>query len=375
MYFNRIMLVMDFDNIKTRDNMKNFYRYLAALILITAFSLPMDQVQAGNKDRSGQAGAPELLINPWARSAGWGSVSTSNVMGLEGMFTNVAGLAFTRRTELIFAHTTWLKGSGCNISNFGLAQRLGESGVLGLSVFSMSFGELDVTTIDQPEGTGATFKPSLLNINLAYSKAFSNSIYGGIVIKIISESIPDASAQGIALDVGIQYVTGERDQAKFGVSLKNVGPKMKFTGDGFSIKAFFQGNDNSITVYQRSESFEMPAQLRIGASYDFLIGDWNRLTLAANFVSNSFTKDQVTLGLEYSLKEYLMLRGAYTYESGIYEPIENAERTNAYKGPSFGASVEIPFSKKTQASFAVDYSYQTTDHFKGTHTIGARLNF
>ena len=355
--------------------MKNLYRYLAALVLITAMLLPVDQVLAGNKDRSGQAGAPELLINPWARSAGWGSVTTSNVKGLEGMFTNVAGLAFTRRTELIFSHTTWLKGSGCNISNFGLSQRLGESGVLGLSVFSMQFGDLDVTTLEQPEGTGATFSPSLLNINLAYAKAFSNSIYGGILIKIISESIPDASAQGNAIDVGIQYVTGDRDQAKFGVSLKNVGPKMKFTGDGFSIKAFFQGNDNSITVYQRSESFEMPAQLRIGASYDFLMGEMARLTVAANFVSNSFTKDQVALGLEFSLKEYLQLRAAYTYENGIYEAIENSNRTNAYKGPSFGASVEIPFSKKTQAAFAVDYSYQTTDHFKGTHTIGARLNF
>ena len=355
--------------------MKNFYRYLAALVLITALILPFSEVQAGNKDRSGQAGAPELLINPWARSAGWGSVTTSNVKGLEGMFSNVAGLAFTRRTELIFAHTTWLKGSGTTIANFGLSQRLGETGVLGLSVFSMQFGDLDVTTVEQPDGTGATFSPSLLNINLAYAKAFSNSIYGGIVLKIISESIPDASAQGIALDVGVQYVTGERDQAKFGVSLKNVGPKMKFTGDGFSIKAFFQGDDNSITVYQRSENFEMPAQLRIGASYDFLMGEWNRLTVAANFVSNSFTKDQVTLGLEYSLKDYLMLRGAYTYEEGIYEPIEDANRTNVYKGPSFGATVEVPFSKKTDAAFAVDYSYQTTDHFKGTHTIGARLNF
>ena len=25
---------------------------------------------AGNKDRSGQAGAPEMMINPWARTTG-----------------------------------------------------------------------------------------------------------------------------------------------------------------------------------------------------------------------------------------------------------------------------------------------------------------
>jgi hypothetical protein len=355
--------------------MKNFYRYLAAFVVITAIALPLNDVQAGNKDRSGQAGAPELLINPWARSTGWGGVNTANVHGLEGMFANVAGLAFTRKTELIFAYTSWLKGSDIKISSFGFAQRLSESGVIGVSIMSMKFGDLDVTTTDKPEGTGATYSPSLLNVALAYSKAFSNSIYAGIVLKVISESIPDASAQGISIDAGIQYVTGSRDQAKFGITLKNWGPKMKFTGDGFSIKAFFQGNDNAITVNQRSESFELPAQLRIGASYDFYIGDWNRITLAGNFTSNSFTKDQFVLGLEYSLKDYLQLRGGYTYESGIYESIDNQNRTNAYKGPCVGATVEIPFNKETGSSFSVDYSYQATDHFKGTHTIGARINF
>ena len=119
--------------------MKNLCKYLIPLFVAVLLMTPMDDSYAGNKDRSGQAGAGELLINPWARSAGWGSVTTANVKGLESMFTNVAGMAFTRRTELIFSHTTWLKGSGCTIANFGLSQRLGESGVLGLSVFSMKF--------------------------------------------------------------------------------------------------------------------------------------------------------------------------------------------------------------------------------------------
>ena len=354
--------------------MKNFYRYLAALIIISALALPVQDLFAGNKDRSGQAGAPELLINPWARSAGWGGVVTANASGLEGMFANPAGVAFTRKTELNFSDTYWLRGSGINIVNFGFAQRLSETGVLSLSVFSMSFGDLDVTSTDKPDGTGATFSPNLLNIALTYAKAFSNSIYAGFTLRIVSESIPDASAQGIAIDAGVQYVTGENDQVKFGIALKNVGPKMKFTGDGFSIKAFFEGEDNSISVYQRSESFEMPAQLRIGASYDFLIGDVSRITLAGSFISNSFTKDQFVAGLEFSLKDYLMLRGGYTYENGITDNIEGTERSNAYKGPSAGLSVEIPFSKKTDATLGFDYSYQATDHFKGTHTWGIRVN-
>lgn len=363
------------NNNKISLTMKNFYRYLAAFIIISNLAFIYSDVQAGNQDRSGQAGAPELLVNPWARSTGWGGVNTANVRGVESMFANIAGLAFVNKMDIAFTQTTWLKGSDIGISNFGLGVRTGETGVIGLSVFSMQFGELDVTTTDQPDGTGATFKPSLLNFALSYSKSFSNSISAGLTIRIISESIPDASAQGVCLDAGVMYVTGERDQAKFGIALRNLGPKMKFTGDGFSIKAFFQGNEYSMSVFQRSESFELPAQLRIGASYDFLIGDWNRLTVAANFTSNSFTKDQVGLGLEYSLKEYLQLRAAYTYESGITEDVTSADRTNAYKGLSLGGSVEVPLTKKSDLALGVDYAYQSTDNFQGTHCIGVRLKF
>ena len=354
--------------------MKNFYKFLVVFAVIAMVIMPYMEVNAGNKDRSGQAGAPELLINPWARGTGWGSANTSGVIGLEAMFSNVSGLAFTNKTEIIFTHTTWLKGSDISINNFGFAQRLNESSVLGLSVMSMGFGDLDVTTVEQPEGTGATFSPNLLNINLAMAKSFSNSISAGINLKIISQTIPDASAVGIALDVGVTYVTGERDQVKFGVALKNIGPEMKFTGDGFSIKAFFQGDDYSMSVYQRSEKFELPAQLRIGASYDFMMAEIFRLTLAGTFVSNSFTKDQFVGGLEFSINEYLMIRGGYTYENAINDNIEQTDRTNIYNGPSMGVSVDIPFNKESRTGLSIDYSYQTTAHFSGTHVFGVFIH-
>jgi hypothetical protein len=355
--------------------MKNIYRYLAALTILTAILFNTSGVQAGNKDRSGQAGAPELLVNPWGGSAGWGGVNTCNVRGVESMFANIAGLSYVNKLELGFSQTQWLKGSGVGISNFGLGVRAGETGVIGISVFSMNFGELNVTTTDKPDGTGATFKPSLLNFAIAYSKSFSNSISAGLTIRVISESIPDASAQGLSIDAGVMYVTGDRDQAKFGISLRNLGPTMKFTGDGFSIKAFFQGNDYSMSVYERSEKFELPTQLRMAASYDFLIGEFSRLTPAFNFTSNSFSKDQFGLGLEFGLKEILMLRAAYTYEDGITAGVDDPNRTNAYKGLSLGGTVEVPLSKKSDLKLGIDYAYQSTDNFQGTQVFGIRLKY
>lgn len=50
-----------------------------------------------------------------------------------------------------------------------------------------------------------------MNINMRMQKLSANAIYGGFNLKIISESISDVGAQGIAVDAGIQYVTGEKE--------------------------------------------------------------------------------------------------------------------------------------------------------------------
>jgi len=350
--------------------MKNIYKSIIAVLLTAVLILPLASL-AGNKDRSGQAGAPELLINPWARSSGWGGVNVANSFGLESIYTNIAGLAFTKKTELIFANTQWLKGSEIGINNFGIAQKVGESSVIGVSIMAMRFGDLPITTTEMPEGGLGTFSPSYMNINIAYAKAFSNSIYGGFNMKIISETISDVGAHGIAIDAGIQYVTGEKENIHFGISLKNVGPTMKFTGDGLAIRSFLPGQESQFTVEQRSADFELPSQLNIGGSYAFLFNDIHTLTVAAAFSSNAFGKDQYILGAEYNLKDYLMLRGAYTYEDGI----TTNERTTALTGPSAGISVQVPISKEKKSAFSVDYSYRATNPFKGCHTMAVRLSF
>lgn len=354
--------------------MKNFYRYTVVILLSVAFLFPINDVVGGNPDRSGQAGASELLINPWAGTSGWGGASVACSRGLESIYTNVAGTAFTQGTELIFAHTNYLKGADIKIENFGFSQRVGEAGALSMAIMSMNFGDISRTTIDNPDPTDAnigTFAPSLLNISIGYAKAFSNSIYGGFTVKIISESIADLSAQGVAIDAGIQYVTGANENVKFGIALKNVGPTMRFSGDGLTFRGFYnQFSRTSPNFQQLSSDFELPAQLSIGGAYDFLFGE-NRFTVAGAFISNSFTKDQFSLGGEFALSSYLVLRAGYVYEDGI---TSKNERTTVFTGPSAGLSVQIPLNKEKGSIFSVDYSYRDTDPFSGVHTIGARIS-
>ena len=125
---------------------------LIILLLACSINTVVTSAYAGNSDRAGQAGATELLINPWARSSGFAGANTASARGLEAQYLNVAGLAYTEKTEVLFANTQWLVGSGVMINSFGLSQKIGDAGVIGLGVMNMSFGEIDITTADLPEG-------------------------------------------------------------------------------------------------------------------------------------------------------------------------------------------------------------------------------
>jgi hypothetical protein len=354
--------------------MRNNFKSICCSLLILAIAASFENTKAGNPDRKGQAGASELLINPWARSSGFGNANSAAVKGLEASYLNIAGTAFTKKTEILFSHTNWLRGSGVNLNSFGLTQRVGESGVLGLGIVAMSLGDIAITTTDQPEGKIGNFSPRFLNLGLSYAKEFSHSIYGGINVKVISESIADLKATGVAFDAGIQYVTGKRDNVHFGISLKNVGAPLKFSGDGFAVRASLASNtSSSLTVEQRSAKFEMPSLINIGGAYDLYTSPTdsvNKFTIAYTFVSNSFTSNQHNIGIEYGFRNMFMLRGGYVFEKDLFD---DALRTNVLTGPTAGLTIEVPLGKNG-STFGVDYSYRASNPFQGSHSLGVRIN-
>jgi len=354
--------------------MKSVYKIKLVSLALAMLSIPSGIVKAGNPDRIGQAGATELLINPWARSSGWGGANSGSAQGLEAQFLNVAGTAFTKKTEVLFSHTNYLQGSGITLNAFGITQKMGESGVLGLSIMSMAFGEVDITTVDQPEPSLGTYSPQYINLGISYAKAFSNSIYGGLTLRIIDESISNVSAGGLAVDAGIQYVTGNneaKDNIHFGIALRNVGTPLQFGGDGLSTRVNAPNTNNvyQLTVEQRTEGFEMPSLLNIGFAYDLELVKDHELTIAGNFTSNSFTNDQYTIGLQYGFKKLFMLRGGFTYEDNLFD---DALRTTVYSGLSAGMTVDLPLGSGGK-KFGIDYSYRSTQPWDGIHSFGFRF--
>ncbi|MBL4668812.1 MAG: PorV/PorQ family protein [Flavobacteriales bacterium] len=354
-------------------------------LIIVLFSLYSISVNAGNEDRAGEAGASQLLINPWTKSVGWGGANSASVTGLEAMSLNIAGLAFTRKTELLVNHKRYFVGSDIGINSFGISQKIGETNVIGISVMSMDFGDIDVTTEDIPEGGIGTFSPKYTVMDIGFAKTFSNSISGGLGVRIISESIANISSRGFAFDAGVRYVTGDNDQIKFGIALKNVGPTMKASGDGLTLSVGSLNSNGNLVIASKNHrvaEFQLPSLLNIGASYDFYISPKidstskeisadHKITVAANFTSNSFTKDQYRLGVEYSFRSMFQLRGGYVLEQNTW--FDSEKRTTAYTGPAFGASFIAPLGKKG-TTLGIHYAYQMTENFSGTHSIGLRVD-
>lgn len=357
--------------------MKNFFTKSA--LIIGAFSISMN-AYAGNKDRSGQAGAAELLINPWGQSTGVFGLDASHVRGLQAMKCNIAGMANTDGTEVGLSYGMYLKGSNVNVINGGIAQKVGNFGVLGLNIMSMGFGDITITDYNNPEGGIGSYKPQFINISVGFAKQFSENISGGIAGTFVSEQISNIKANGAAFEAGVQYVTGTRKNFHVGVTLRNVGTNMRFTGGGFAIDAQMPENsEQNMTLEVPTQKFEMPTYLNFGASYDFYL-DANRLpsedakpkhraTVMANFTSNSFNNDYLGAGVEYAFKETFMLRAAYRHEKSI----GTEDATTFYTGLAAGATIQQGIGENGPI-LAIDYSYRPTQRpNNGVHTFSIRL--
>lgn len=347
--------------------MNKIFNYIVAFMLVIGF---MPDTQAGNPDRQGEAGFAQLLLVPYANSAGLSAMNTSFVSGVESFGVNPAGLAAVTNLEIGVHQGQYLVGTDISLNAFGLITKLKNGGALGVSLNNVDLGDIVRTTTDQPEGTGNTFSPSLFNLNIGYAKSWDEKIYVGVNFKVASERVEDMSLSTFALDAGVQYKSGENDRFRFGVALRNIGAPATFKGEGliFISTVDYEGGTFTQTTAQRSSRVELQSALKIGTSYDVITGV-NTLRILANFTSNAFSRDQIGGGVEYHLKDIFVLRGGYQYE---LDQIDS--ELPIYTGVSAGATFNFKLGKAADAAkVGLGYAYRMTNKFNGTHNVGITM--
>lgn len=341
-----------------------------ACILIIALFCGVQVSFAGNDSKKGTAGAQELLLPIGARGIALGGSNASTAKGIEAIYWNPAGLASINGSgEALFSHMNYIADIGVNFG--AVAVNIVDVGTIALSLKSLDFGDIPITTEDFPEGTGETFSPSYSVIGLSFARSLTDRISVGANFKLVSEKIARTSATGLAFDAGVQYAFGTETAlsgVKFAVTLKNLGPTMQYDGADLERNVVPPGtawNNTQRALKYTSQAFELPSTLELGVSYDFMPTSANRLTLNTLFQNTNFGNDEYKGGLEYAFNEQFFLRGGY-----LYSPEGNLN--SSIYGASFGGGVNMDIGG---VRAQLDYAYRETKYFQGTNSISVLLGF
>jgi long-subunit fatty acid transport protein len=323
---------------------------------------------AANKNRIGTAGAQELLIPVGARGIAIGASGSVFMKGVDAIYWNPAGLGrMDRAVEVLFSQMSYIADIG--VSYGGVGVQAGDFGNLGFTLKSLSFGDIPVTTVDFPDGTGEQYSPSYLTLGLTYGRLLTDRISVGATAYLISESIQNMSATGLAFDIGIQYHNLGIQGLMLSVAVKSIGPNMKFDGADAYVTANV-GERDAQKYKIETAGFELPTNLEIGLGYSPRLDDKNMITIGGNFRNNNYLEDEYNLGAEYSFQNMLFVRGGYTFSPQTSDDI-TGENGYIY---DFTAGAGLRYDVGGVV-LGFDYAYRNVKYFDGNHVFTLAIGF
>ena len=328
-------------------------------------------VSAQNK-RVGTAAAPELLIPVGARDLAMGGSTVAVAQGVEAIHWNPAGLGRSGHSaEAMFSTMSYIADIGVQYG--AVTGSFGEFGSIGFSIKSLSFGDILITSADDPDGLGGrVFSPTYVTIGLSYARALTDAISAGGSVKLITEQIHRVSASGVAFDFGVQYhklagITG----LSVGVAIKNIGTAMKFDGSGLMRDAQAVDIRRPVQMFKsEAASFELPSVIEIGLTYQRTIAENLSGIVSGSFTNNNLFLDEYRIGGELGYKlESIELFGRAGLS--IIPKDQNAEQENVF-GASFGGGV---MTTTAGIDITIDYAYRAANFFDGNQVFSVKFGF
>jgi len=319
------------------------------------------------QNRAGTSAAPELRIPVGGRYLAMGGSAVASAIGLEAVYWNPAGVDLSPNSaDAIFSYRQYF--ADMSMSYFGVSGRLGELGTLALSFRNLSVGNINVTTMDQPDGTGEVINPSYFVLGLTYSKQLSDRVTIGATANLINESWARVGATGFSFDAGVEYkdLFNVPDFA-VGIVVKNLGGTMTYSGNGLWVQATDQTAARGTSFYEiGAQSSELPSEISLGLSYSRNINEDNKLNFAGAFVNNNYTFDDYKVGLEYSYRDMVFLRGGY-----LFSPQSDAQTPNIWQ--NFTAGIGLNIKQVGGVDISFDYAYIPVKYFTANNSFTIKL--
>jgi hypothetical protein len=325
-------------------------------------------VVTAQNPRVGGVAAPELLIPIGAKDLALGGSSLAATKGVESMYWNPAGLGkMSGSAEAMVSSMSYI--ADINVTYGAVAGKFGDFGSVGISIKSLSFGDIPLTSEVDPEGkAGRFYSPNYITMGLSYARDLTDAVSIGLTAKLISETIDQVSSSGFAFDFGIQYKGLIQVQGlNIGLAIKNIGPGMSFGGPGLYVAAIDQNASRPVQKYQlQAATFELPATVDIGLTYERDLGNNLVAAVSGAFVNNNLYYDEYRGGLELGYNmEGLQLAGRVGY-------LNQPKADENIFGVTAGLGVAY---KSGNSGITLDFGYRQVQFFKANSAFSVKVDF
>lgn len=341
------------------------------IVTIIAIAALATSVSAADMTQTGQASGVFLKVAPDARFVGMGDAGAAASQGVSALYYNPAGLVNVQDYEAMFTHSEWL--ADVKFEYLAVSFPMSDMAQLALSFTYFGYPEMEVTTITEPDGTGATFSASDTAVGLTYARRLLKTVDFGITGKVVSMKIWDMTANAVAMDAGVKYHTPIKGLTA-ALSIANFGTKPKFEGGQLDkVLSYIEdassgdAEDYEYTFGQYTEDHELPMALRVGFMYTPYVTDEMTTAIAVDFYNPVDNSEQLNLGGEFG---YNVSEEFHVAARGGYRMATVADSIDATY--SFGGGLQY---MTTGLGIGVDYAYNGYDKLEETHLFTLKLRF
>jgi hypothetical protein len=331
--------------------------------LLIAISIILPTASQG-QSKVGTTAVPFLGISVGPRATAMGGAFTAMCSDATALYYNPGGIAQIDHSQFLATHTGWLVGTSLNW--IGFVYKLDPSNAIGIHVTHLDYGEEEVTTVDQPEGTGEKWTALDFAAGLSYARNLTDRFSIGGSMKFIQQRLWNESASAFAMDVGLLFVT-DFNGMKLGMSISNFGTDMQMDGKDLLKRIDLDpealGNNETIVSKLKTENWPLPLFFRVGVAMDVMRFGTNRLTISVDALRPSDNTEIVNAGGEIALGEMFFLRGGY----------KSLFREQSEEGLTLGCGADISLGSSMIWSF--DYTYADFGLFQDIQMVSIGFKF
>lgn len=296
------------------NKFKFFVVSLIALFVVSNYAFSVgENVEATTKGQTTKvstAGAQFLKVPIGARGMGMGGAYGSVANDLSALYWNPAGISDIKTVATEISYLQWFATYSHSFAAASFP--LNQDYVVAINATSFSSGDIQITTIENPEGTSAKYSVSDLALGLTFSGYLTDQFSFGVTAKYVNNSIYNLSSSGLAFDIGTMYNTGIYG-IKIGFSIHNLGGETSYAGQSLKTikKTIEQLNAAPVDMALIAYPYSYPLIFRASISSELYNEDDHKVIGAFDFNTFSDVPEQFSLGAEYTYADFVALRAGY----------------------------------------------------------------